>query len=91
MVHGVGPRIAGCVLSVAGGRAGVFPVDTRVHRIGLAPPDADHGTVCDRLGRDVPAAVWLRPRALPSAGRSVSAAPRPVRCSISPTEWGSTG
>jgi endonuclease-3 len=57
--HGVGPKTADCVLLFAGGRAGVFPVDTHVHRIarriGLAPPDADHETVRDHLERDVPA------------------------------------
>jgi endonuclease-3 len=55
---GVGPKTADCVLLFAGGSEGVFPVDTHVHRIarrmGLAPPDADHETVRERLGRDVP-------------------------------------
>ncbi len=57
-VDGVGPKTADCVLLFAGGRAGVFPVDTHVHRIarrmGLAPADADHETVREHLERDVP-------------------------------------
>jgi endonuclease-3 len=59
-VKGVGPKTADCVLLFAGGRGGVFPVDTHVHRIarrmGLAPADADHETVRARLERDVPEA-----------------------------------
>ncbi|WP_336329016.1 endonuclease III domain-containing protein [Haloarcula sp. CGMCC 1.2071] len=59
-MNGVGPKTADCVLLFAGGRGGVFPVDTHVHRIarrmGLAPPDADHETVREYLERDVPAA-----------------------------------
>jgi endonuclease-3 len=58
-IHGVGPKTADCVLLFAGGRAGVFPVDTHVHRIarrmGLAPADADHEAVRARLEADVPA------------------------------------
>jgi endonuclease-3 len=58
-VTGVGPKTADCVLLFAGGRGGVFPVDTHVHRIarrmGLAPPDADHEDVREHLERDVPA------------------------------------
>ena len=50
---GVGPKTADCVLLFAGGQAGVFPVDTHVHRIarriGLAPADADHETVREHL------------------------------------------
>jgi endonuclease-3 len=57
-IDGVGPKTADCVLLFAGGRDGVFPVDTHVHRIarrmGLAPPDADHETVRAHLERDVP-------------------------------------
>ncbi|MFD1600774.1 endonuclease III domain-containing protein [Halobellus rarus] len=57
-VHGVGPKTADCVLLFAGGRDGVFPVDTHVHRIarrmGLAPADADHETVREHLEADVP-------------------------------------
>jgi endonuclease-3 len=58
-MNGVGPKTADCVLLFAGGRGGVFPVDTHVHRIarrmGLAPPDADHEDVREHLERDVPA------------------------------------
>ena len=58
-MKGVGPKTADCVLLFSGGRSGVFPVDTHVHRIarrmGLAPPDADHETVREHLERDVPA------------------------------------
>ncbi|WP_416839073.1 endonuclease III domain-containing protein [Haloferax sp. DFSO52] len=58
-MKGVGPKTADCVLLFAGGRGGVFPVDTHVHRIsrrlGIAPADADHETVRDYLERDVPA------------------------------------
>ncbi|MFB6223366.1 MAG: endonuclease III [Haloarcula sp.] len=57
-MNGVGPKTADCVLLFAGGRDGVFPVDTHVHRIarrmGLAPADADHETVRASLERDVP-------------------------------------
>ncbi|ARS90601.1 endonuclease III domain-containing protein [Natrarchaeobaculum aegyptiacum] len=59
-VTGVGPKTADCVLLFAGGRGGVFPVDTHVHRIyrrlGVAPPDADHEEVRAILEREVPAA-----------------------------------
>ncbi|MFC4438321.1 MULTISPECIES: endonuclease III domain-containing protein [Natrialbaceae] len=59
-VRGVGPKTADCVLLFAGGRGGVFPVDTHVHRIyrrlGIAEPDADHEAVRAVLERDVPAA-----------------------------------
>ncbi|MFP8955803.1 endonuclease III domain-containing protein [Natrialbaceae archaeon A-CW3] len=58
-VSGVGPKTADCVLLFAGGRDGVFPVDTHVHRIyrrlGVAPADADHEAVREVLERDVPA------------------------------------
>jgi len=58
-MNGVGPKTADCVLLFAGGRGGVFPVDTHVHRIarrlGLAPADADHEAVREHLERDVPA------------------------------------
>ncbi|KTG21944.1 endonuclease III domain-containing protein [Haloferax profundi] len=58
-MKGVGPKTADCVLLFAGGRGGVFPVDTHVHRItrriGLAPADADHETVREYLEHDVPA------------------------------------
>ncbi len=58
-VRGVGPKTADCVLLFSGGRSGVFPVDTHVHRIyrrlGIAPPDADHEAVREILEREVPA------------------------------------
>jgi endonuclease-3 len=57
-MKGVGPKTADCVLLFAGGRGGVFPVDTHVHRIarrmGLAPPDADHEAVRAALEAAVP-------------------------------------
>ncbi|MFB6109818.1 MAG: endonuclease III [Halodesulfurarchaeum sp.] len=57
-LKGVGPKTADCVLLFAGGRDGVFPVDTHVHRIyrrlGIAPPDADHETVREVLESEVP-------------------------------------
>ena len=57
-LNGVGPKTADCVLLFAGGRGGVFPVDTHVHRIarrmGLAPPSSDHEEVREHLERDVP-------------------------------------
>ncbi|GAB7020073.1 endonuclease III domain-containing protein [Halostagnicola bangensis] len=59
-VNGVGPKTADCVLLFAGGRGGVFPVDTHVHRIfrrlGIAPPDADHEEVREVVEREIPAA-----------------------------------
>ncbi|WP_224269740.1 endonuclease III domain-containing protein [Haloprofundus salinisoli] len=58
-IRGVGPKTADCVLLFSGGRGGIFPVDTHVHRIsrrmGLAPPSADHEGVREHLERDVPA------------------------------------
>jgi endonuclease-3 len=58
-MHGVGPKTADCVLLFSGGRGGVFPVDTHVHRIarrmGLAPADADHEEVREELEQAVPA------------------------------------
>jgi endonuclease-3 len=58
-MNGVGPKTADCVLLFAGGRDGVFPVDTHVHRIyrrlGIAPPDADHEAVRSILEEAVPA------------------------------------
>ena len=57
-LDGVGPKTADCVLLFAGGRGGVFPVDTHVHRIarrtGLAPADADHEGVREALEASVP-------------------------------------
>jgi len=59
-IDGVGPKTADCVLLFAGGRDGVFPVDTHVHRIarrmGLAAPAADHEAVRGALEADVPGA-----------------------------------
>lgn len=58
-LKGVGPKTADCVLLFAGGRDGVFPVDTHVHRIyrrlGIAPSDADHEAVREVLEAEVPA------------------------------------
>ncbi len=58
-IDGVGPKTADCVLLFAGGRSGVFPVDTHVHRIarrmGLAPANADHEAVRDALERELSA------------------------------------
>lgn len=55
---GVGPKTADCVLLFAGGREGVFPVDTHVHRIyrrlGVAAPSANHETVREVLEAAVP-------------------------------------
>ena len=57
-MKGVGPKTADCVLLFSGGRSGVFPVDTHVHRIarrmGLAPPDADHEEVREAIEAAVP-------------------------------------
>lgn len=57
-MKGVGPKTADCVLLFSGGRGGVFPVDTHVHRIarrmGLAPPDADHEEVREAIEAAVP-------------------------------------
>jgi endonuclease-3 len=56
---GVGPKTADCVLLFSGGRAGVFPIDTHVHRIyrrlGITPADADHEDVRAVLEEQVPA------------------------------------
>jgi len=56
---GVGPKTADCVLLFSGGRGGVFPVDTHVHRIyrrlGIASPDADHEAVREVVEDQVPA------------------------------------
>ncbi|MFC4988450.1 endonuclease III domain-containing protein [Saliphagus infecundisoli] len=58
-IDGVGPKTADCVLLFSGGRGGVFPVDTHVHRIfrrlGIAPADADHEEVRAVVEREVPA------------------------------------
>ena len=58
-MNGVGPKTADCVLLFSGGRGGVFPVDTHVHRIarrmGVAPANADHEGVREALEDAVPA------------------------------------
>lgn len=58
-IDGVGPKTADCVLLFSGGRGGVFPVDTHVHRIyrrmGVAPPKADHEGVREILEKQIPA------------------------------------
>ncbi|MFB6220964.1 MAG: endonuclease III, partial [Halolamina sp.] len=57
-MKGVGPKTADCVLLFSGGRTGVFPVDTHVHRIarrmGIAPPEADHEEVREAIETAVP-------------------------------------
>ncbi len=57
-MKGVGPKTADCVLLFSGGRGGVFPVDTHVHRIarrmGLAPADANHEQVRQAIEAAVP-------------------------------------
>jgi endonuclease-3 len=57
-MNGVGPKTADCVLLFAGGRDGVFPVDTHVHRIarrlGVTTADADHEAVREALEAAVP-------------------------------------
>ncbi|WP_435097810.1 endonuclease III domain-containing protein [Halarchaeum sp. P4] len=57
-MKGVGPKTTDCVLLFAGGRDGVFPVDTHVHRIarrmGFAPPDADHEGVREAIESELP-------------------------------------
>ncbi|MDZ7701956.1 MAG: endonuclease III [Halobacteriales archaeon] len=82
-LNGVGPKTADCVLLFAGGRAGVFPVDTHVHRIyrrlGIAPPDADHEAVREVLEREVPAAkCGFGHTASIQFGRDVCTARRPA-------------
>jgi endonuclease-3 len=57
-MDGVGPKTADCVLLFAGGREGVFPVDTHVHRLyrrlGVVPADADHEEVRQVLETTIP-------------------------------------
>ena len=82
-MKGVGPKTADCVLLFAGGRGGVFPVDTHVHRIarrmGLAPAGADHETVREHLERDVPAEkCGFGHTAMIQFGRDYCAARRPA-------------
>lgn len=59
-INGVGPKTADCVLLFSGGRGGIFPVDTHVHRIyrrmGIVPPKADHEGVREILEEAVPEA-----------------------------------
>jgi endonuclease-3 len=82
-ITGVGPKTADCVLLFAGGREGVFPVDTHVHRLyrrlGVAPPAADHETVREVLERDVaPAACGFGHTASIQFGREYCTATNPV-------------
>ncbi|MFC3478497.1 endonuclease III domain-containing protein [Halobacterium litoreum] len=82
-MKGVGPKTADCVLLFAGGRGGVFPVDTHVHRIarrmGLAPPDADHEAVREALEADVPAeACGFGHTAMIQFGRDYCTARKPA-------------
>ncbi len=55
---GIGSKTADCVLLFAGGRDGVFPVDTHVYRLyrrlGIVDEHADHETVRERLEEAVP-------------------------------------
>jgi len=102
-VRGVGPKTADCVLLFAGGRDGIFPVDTHVHRIyrrmGIVPPDADH----EGFGPSSSATCPRRNAASATRRRSSSAAstarrkarlsrgiPTPVRWPISAIRWEST-
>lgn len=82
-LNGIGPKTADCVLLFAGGRAGVFPVDTHVHRIarrlGVAPPDADHETVREHLEAAVhPDACGFGHTSMIQFGREVCTARRPA-------------
>ena len=82
-IDGVGPKTADCVLLFAGGRGGVFPVDTHVHRIarrmGLAPPDADHEEVREALEATVPEAkCGFGHTAMIQFGREYCTARRPA-------------
>lgn len=82
-IDGVGPKTADCVLLFAGGRDGVFPVDTHVHRIyrriGIAPPDADHDTVRAVLEEEVaPEACGFGHTASIQFGREYCAAREPA-------------
>jgi endonuclease-3 len=82
-MKGVGPKTADCVLLFAGGKPGVFPVDTHVHRIarrmGLAPPDADHEGVRAALEKSVPAeACGFGHTAMIQFGRDYCTARKPA-------------
>jgi len=102
-IHGVGPKTADCVLLFAGGRGGVFPVDTHVHRIarrmGLADPEADHEAVRQALEAAVPPEkCGFGHTAMIQFGREYCTArtpacldgPRRVRCTTTATVWAST-
>ena len=82
-MKGVGPKTADCVLLFAGGRDGVFPVDTHVHRIarrmGVAPADADHEGVREALEVAVPAeACGFGHTAMIQFGREYCTARKPA-------------
>ena len=82
-VRGVGPKTADCVMLFAGGRAGVFPVDTHVHRVsrrlGIAPHDADHEGVREALEAAVPEAkCGFGHTAMIQFGREYCAARKPA-------------
>ncbi|SNR41272.1 endonuclease III domain-containing protein [Halorubrum vacuolatum] len=82
-ISGVGPKTADCVLLFAGGRDGVFPVDTHVHRIarrmGLAPPEADHEGVREAIEAAVPpAACGFGHTAMIQFGREYCTARKPA-------------
>lgn len=82
-MKGVGPKTADCVLLFAGGKPGVFPVDTHVHRIarrmGLASPDADHEGVRAALEESVPAeACGFGHTAMIQFGRDYCTARKPA-------------
>ena len=82
-VRGVGPKTADCVLLFAGGREGVFPVDTHVHRVtrrlGIAPSDADHEGVREVLEAAVPEAkCGFGHTAMIQFGREYCAARKPA-------------
>ncbi len=82
-ISGVGPKTADCVLLFAGGRDGVFPVDTHVHRIarrmGLAPPEADHEDVRVAIEAAVPpAACGFGHTAMIQFGREYCTARKPA-------------
>ena len=80
---GVGPKTADCVLLFAGGRPGIFPVDTHVHRVyrrlGVAPPAADHEAVREVLETAVPSEkCGFGHTATIQFGRDVCTARRPA-------------
>lgn len=82
-VGGVGPKTADCVLLFAGGRKGVFPVDTHIHRVarrlGIAPADADHEAARAALESTVPPAdCGFGHTAMLQFGRDYCSARQPV-------------